>query len=95
MAKTAKRITADRAFENYYLDTDSSLSHYPKRQASKKEEQKQEELQSASGTIRRQNRNRRFSRENLSAMMLVLGWAGAIAVVVFFIVLAAIREVRM
>ena len=95
MTKPSERITADRAFENYYIDTDSSLSHYPQRQASKEEEQKQDGIQTAADeAIGRQNRNRRFNRENLAAIMLVLGWAGASAVVVFFIILAAIKNVQ-
>ena len=58
-------------------------------------EQKQDGIQSAAGeAIPRQNRNRRFNRENLAAIMLALGWAGASAVVVFFMVLAAIKDVR-
>ena len=95
MTKASERITADRIFENYYIDTDSSLSHYPQRQASKEEEQKQDGIQTAAGeATRRQNRNRFLYRENLVAIMLHLGWAGVLGLVVSFIVLSVIKDVR-
>jgi cytoskeletal protein RodZ len=94
LTETSKRVTAERAFEYCYLDTDSSLNHYSHRQASIKEKN-QEKVESGRNAKRLQKKNKRISRESLAAIILVLGWASALAVVIFFIILAAIKEVRM
>jgi len=94
LTETSKRVTAERAFEYYYLDTESSLNHYSHRQASIKEKN-QEKVKSGRNAKRLQKKNKRISRESLAAIILVLGWASALAVVIFFIILAAIKEVRM